>query len=62
MTKYNKEVGWLAGSHNILQDEDDYLIRDESQIQTRQIDEYVEDRYDQMGLKDKKEREYSFYI
>ena len=62
MTKYNKEVGWLANSYNILRDEDGYLTRDESQIQTWQIDEYVEDRYDQMGLKNKKRKEYSFYV
>ena len=62
MTKYNKEVGWLAGSHNILRDEDGYLTRDESQIQVRHLDEYIEDRYDQMGLKDNEGREYSFYV
>ena len=35
MIKYNKEVGWLAGSHNILRDEDGYLTHNENQIQTR---------------------------
>ena len=62
MTKYNKEVGWLAGSYNILRDKNGYLTRDENQIQVRQLEEYIEDRYDQMGLKDNEEREYSFYI
>ena len=62
MTKYNKEVGWLVGSCNILRDEDDYLTRDKSQIPVRRIEKYVEDRYDQMGLKDKEGREYSFYV
>ena len=62
MTKYNKEVGWLVGSCNILWDEDDYLTRDESQIPVRRIEKYIEDRYDQMGLKNEEEREYSFYV
>ena len=62
MIKYNKEVGWLAGSYNILWDKDGYLTRDESQIQVRQLKEYIEDKYDQIGLKNKEEREYSFYV
>ena len=33
MTWYNKEVGWLADSYNILQDEDDYLTQNENQVQ-----------------------------
>ena len=52
----------MVGSHNILRDEDGYLTCNESQIQTWQIDEYVEDRYDQIGLKDEEGREYSFYV
>ena len=62
MTKYNKEVGQLAGFHNILRGEDGYLTRNENQIQVQQLEEYIEDRYDQMGLKDNEEREYSFYV
>ena len=62
MTKYNKEVGWLTGSCNILRDEDDYLTRDESQIPVRRIEKYVEDRYDQMDLKDEEGTECSFYV
>ena len=62
MIKYNKEVGWLAGSYNILQDEDGYLTHNESQIQVQHLEEYIEDRYDQMGLKDNEGREYSFYV
>ena len=52
----------MAGSYNVLRDKDDYLIRDKKQIQVWHIDEYVENRYDQIGLKDKEEREYSFYV
>ena len=62
MIKYNEEVSWLTSSCNILRDKDNYLTRNKSQIPVRQIDEYVEDRYDQMGLKDDQERKYSFYI
>ena len=39
------------GLYNILRDEDDYLTQDESQISVWYIEKYVEDRYDQMGLK-----------
>ena len=62
MTKYNKKVSWLVGSYNIFRDEDDYLTWNESQISVWCIEKYIENKYDQMGLKDKEEKEYSFYV